>query len=380
MKKIGIITYFHFYNYGTVLQAFALESLISKMGASACELINYEFQEIKEESKIQILKTRLKRLIYYLLDLKRVITIYTYRKEMNRRIPFFEQFIKSYFRLSSNKYLYYTDLLKNPPHYDIYFTGSDQTWSPKIGFNPALFLTFADENSIKAAYAPSVGVTSFTEAEEHYLKDHLSQYDYLSCRETLGADLLSGITGKKVQVVLDPTLMVAKDEWQKLAVKPKIKNPYILCYFLGHRQYYRNFVKKLAKQTGYDVYFVPVSYVDCKKTNSLFFDAGPAEFLGLIDQAAIVCTDSFHGLCFSINLNKEFYAFVKHEGAVDGGDNSRIYDLLNRMDLLYRLKSDFRETDIEMDPINYTHVNKLLEKEREISKDFLHKVLNETDK
>ena len=69
MKKIGIITYFHFYNYGTVLQAFALESLISKMGASACELINYEFQEIKEESKIQILKTRLKRLIYYLLDL-----------------------------------------------------------------------------------------------------------------------------------------------------------------------------------------------------------------------------------------------------------------------------------------------------------------------
>ncbi|WP_106829654.1 polysaccharide pyruvyl transferase family protein [Parabacteroides pacaensis] len=380
MKKIGIITYFHFYNYGTVLQAFALESLISKMGSTVCELINYEFQEIKEESKIQIVKTRLKRLLYYLFNLKRIITTYTYRKEMNRRIPFFEQFIKSYFRLSSNKYLYYTDLLKNPLHYDIYFTGSDQTWSPKIGFNPALFLNFADKQSIKAAYAPSVGVTSFTETEEIYLKEQLSKYDYLSCRETIGANLLSGITGKNVQVVLDPTLMITKEEWRKLTVKPKIKNPYILCYFLGHRQYYRNFVNKLAIQTGYDTYFIPVSYVDCKKTNSLLFDVGPAEFIGLIDQAAIVCTDSFHGLCFSINLNKEFYAFVKHEGAVDGGDNSRIYDLLNRMDLLLRLKSDFRETDIRMDPIDYIHVSKLLEKERKISKDFLHKVLNETDK
>lgn len=380
MKRIGIITYFHFYNYGTVLQALALEALIRKMGFSKCELINYEFLEKKEKSKIQLIKTRLKRLVYYLFDLKRVITIYSYRKKMNRKIPFFEQFIKSYFRLSSDKYLYHTDLLKNPPYYDIYFTGSDQTWSPKIGFNPALFLNFADKQSIKAAYAPSVGVTSFTETEEIYLKEQLLKYDYLSCRETIGANLLSRITGKNVQVVLDPTLMITKEEWRKLAVKPKIKNPYILCYFLGHRQYYRNFVNKLATQTGYDIHFIPVSYVDCKKTNSLIFDAGPTEFIGLIDQAAIVCTDSFHGLCFSINLNKEFYAFVKHEGAVDGGDNSRIYDLLSRMDLLHRLKSDFKETDIKIDPIDYPHINKLLEKERERSSYFLKKVLNETEK
>lgn len=228
MKKIGIITYFHFYNYGTVLQAFALESLISKMEDTTCELINYEFQEIKKKSKIRIIKTRLKRLVYYIFNLKKVITIYSYRKRMNRKIPFFEQFMKSYFRLSSNKYLYYTDLLKNPPHYDVYFTGSDQTWSPKIGFNPALFLTFAPQRSIKAAYAPSVGVTSFTEIEEFYLKEQLSKYDYLSCRETIGADLLSGIIGKKVQVVLDPTLMITKEEWRKLAVKPKNRKPYIL--------------------------------------------------------------------------------------------------------------------------------------------------------
>lgn len=294
------------------------------------------------------------------------------------RKKYFDQFLQNNFKLSTKEYIYKNDLENQPPVYDVYITGSDQTWSPKIGFNSALFLDFAKEDSIKAAYAPSVGVTTFTETEKEYLKKSLLKYDYISCRESIGAELLSKIAGKEVEVVLDPTLMVTVEEWRLLSLKVKIpKRPYILCYFLGHRSYYRHFVKQLKRQTGYDVYFIPVSYKDCKKTNNLLFDVGPAEFLGLIDNAAIICTDSFHGMCFSINFSKNFYGFVKHDGALNGGDNSRIYDLLQRFGLTHRLLSnnDLRN-EWKIEPIDYVSVNQFLKKERDSSALFIKHILN----
>lgn len=379
--KVGIITYFHFYNYGTMLQAYALERICANFGKGIdCEIIDYRFGEKTKWRKWDRLIIRIKRSFVYVKEFKRVKTTYSYKNRMNRRRKFFDDFLSEHFRLSPVKYFYKEELTVNPPCYDIYITGSDQTWSPKIGFNSALFLDFAPREARKAAYAPSVGVTSFTREEEEYLREHLERYDYLSCRETTGARLLADLVKKEVNVVLDPTLMITGDEWRKLAIAPNLTRPYILCYFLGERQYYREFVQRLKAKTGYDVYFLPVSWVDCKHQNHLLFDAGPAEFIGLIDHAAVVCTDSFHGMCFSINLEKFFYGFVKHKGAVDGGDNSRIYDLLQRTGLTSRLLSDdVLEQEWNVEDIDYEFVNQQLDNERRRSASYLNKVLYDYD-
>ena len=375
-KQIGIITYFYFYNYGTMLQAFALQYILNKIDYThEVDIIDYRFGEKVIVPKWKLLLIRLRSVLFCFIDFNRLLTLVLYKNRMGIRKRKFDLFITQKCNLSTNKYLYYSDLENNHPKYDVYVTGSDQTWSPKIGFNPALFLDFADIDAAKVAYAPSVGVTSFNDEEKAYLKEHLEKYSHISCRETIGANLLEEITGREVEIVLDPTLMMKAEEWRRIAVNPKIDEPYILCYFLGHRKYYRDYVTQLSKQTGYKVYYIPVSYVDCKKSNSLLLDAGPLEFIGLIDNAAIVCTDSFHGIAFCTNLNKTFYAFVKHEGDVKGGDNSRIYDYLKRVELTSRLISVYDRGVIEHSDIDYKAVNLILDKERFSSLSFLEEII-----
>lgn len=375
-KKIGIVTYFYFYNYGTMLQAYALEHYIKELDDSVtCEIVNYVFGEKTCIPRKGIIRTRIKRLLHYLLEWRRVVIIWRYQKRMQCRKPFFDSFLSEKMSVSQHKYVFADELKKEPPMYDIYITGSDQTWSPKIGFNSALFLDFVKKSGIKAAYGPSVGVTSFTQEQQDYLREHLKDYKYLSCRESIGAQLLELVTGRKVSVVLDPTLMVEAKEWGEIAVKPIIREPYILCYFLGDRTYYRRFVKDLAEKSSLSVYYIPVSWVDCRRTNNLLFDVGPAEFLGLIQNAQYVCTDSFHGVAFCVNFNKQFFAFTKHEGDVNSGDNSRLYDFLQRMGLEERLIANYEKGKLSLNLIDYENTNELLLNERERSKQFLEELI-----
>lgn len=377
-KKIGIITYFYFYNYGTVLQAYALQRAINLLNKNvSAEIINYIFGEKTIRSKKQILKIRIRRLFYYVFDLRRILIKCLYKSKVNQRCGYFKQFIDTHISLSSQKYIYYNDLVKDPPIYDLYITGSDQTWSPKIGFNPALFLDFVNPLATRAAYAPSLGVNSLSDDEKKYLQDKLTGYRYLSCRETMGANLLAKIVQRNVEIVLDPTLLLKSDDWDSIKKNIEISAPYILCYFLGDRQYYRKFVRQLSKQTGLNIYYIPVSYIDFTSKNNLLWNVGPQEFIGLISKAEFICTDSFHGTAFSCNLGKQFYSFIKHEGELSGGDNSRLYDFLNRMNLLARLITNYSGGEIDIQKIDYHLTNKLLDKEREQSLNFLHKIINE---
>ena len=264
--------------------------------------------------------------------------------------------------------------MQDPPLYDIYITGSDQTWSPKIGFNDALFLKFAPKGRIRAAYAPSIGVASLTPEEEDYLTKNLAAYEFLSCREDYGSKILSKLSGQEVTTVLDPTLLMTAEDWRKVAIRPQIEGKYILCYFLGDRQYYRKFVTQLGKQLKTQIYYIPVSYQDMSNKNNLLWEIGPREFLGLIDNASVVCTDSFHGMAFCTNLNKTFYGFVKHRGA-KAGDNSRIYDFLDRMGLRKRLITEYKGEIINFEDIDFKETNIRLEKERVVSDNFLKRII-----
>ena len=376
-KKIGIITYFYFYNYGTMLQGFATQLLLSRFKDVDAELIDYRFGTKTAPRKLDVFLIRLKRLLVYFKEFRRVYYTGKYSALKLHRNIYFDQFVSKYLKLSPKRYMYENEIAEDAPKYDIYVTGSDQTWSPKIGFSPALFLNFASKDSIKAAYAPSLGVSSLTEEQLDYIGKELQKYDFLSCREALGSEMLEKVTGRSIETVLDPTLMIRSEEWLRYARKSMINGKYILCYFLGDRDYYRDYVAQLSKQTGLPVYYIPVSWKDFKKSNNLLWEVGPSEFLGLIANAEVVCTDSFHGTIFSVNFHKEVRVFVKHAGNVSSGDNSCLFDILKRLGIEKQLITEYKSgTEIKDTQIDYQHVDELLFAEREKSMKYVESIVN----
>lgn len=377
IKKLGIITYFYFCNYGTMLQGFATQLLFDKFEDIDAELIDYRFGTKISPRKLDILLIRLKRIWVYIKEFRRVYYTGRYSSFKAKRNVYFDQFVVKYLKLSPKRYMYENELKASVPQYDIYVTGSDQTWSPKIGFSPALFLNFAPKDSVKAAYAPSLGVSSLSNEASAYIGKELDKYDYVSCRESLGSQILEKITGRSVEVVLDPTLMIHSDEWMQYAKETSIQGKYILCYFLGDRDYYRNYVAQLSKQTGLPVYYIPVNWKDFKKSSNFLWEVGPSEFLSLIANAEYVCTDSFHGTIFSVNFHKEVRVFVKHAGNVSGGDNSRLFDILNRLGIEKQLITEYKSgVDIVDSHIDYSYVDKMLATERKKSMKYIESIVN----
>lgn len=369
-KKVGIVTYHHYYNYGTALQAFALQKAIDSIEGFQSEIIDYRAYEEKRLSKLQLILVRLRRLPVYLFEWKRVRALRKYASVLSEKNPKFDCFFKDILIQSKKTYNSYDELKTDNLDYDVLVTGSDQTWSPKIGFFPAFFLEFGKKNALRIAYAPSIGVSKLSVEEEKYLNLHLQSFEAISCREKLGTDILSKvIKGKEIINVLDPTFLLTKDDWDEIVVKPSIKGDYILCYFIGHKTYYRDIAQQLSNDLGLPLYFIPVSWQDMGKGYNLVADTGPREFLGLISGARLVLTDSFHGTAFSINYRKSFYAFTKIEGGKNASDNSRLFDILSKLHLEDRLF--YTVCSIKFTDVDYTKVEMALEVERKKSFSFL---------
>jgi len=372
MKKIGIITYHHYYNYGTMLQALALQMKVEELGYK-CEII--DFKQNNDLRKSDLIKLRIKRVKVYIKDFKKYYTLKSVENENIERNKRFEYFYKKYLKVSSNNYSSSEEIKKNPPKYDGYVVGSDQTWNPNVGKNPdAFYLSFVEKKSQCGSYAPSVGLTKLSSEQSKRMKKKLDHIKFLSCREQLGSELLQKVTGRKVTTVLDPTLLIDSEKWKELINKEnKYPNKYILQYFLGDIPECRQFVQELSKKTKLPVIILPHSYLDAKRKNVIY--CGPDGFLDLIYNAEYVCTDSFHGMAFSINLNKNFFAFHKRKENEKGSDNSRITDLLRRLGLENRLIIDY-QIPKEM-TINYKNVEEKLVDLKSYSLNFLANMLEE---
>ena len=290
MKKIGIITYHHYYNYGTVLQAYALQKVVEKIANCKVEIIDYRSHEEKKFSFLEILKIRFCRLFVYIKEWKRVYRLKKYSKLLKAKRKQFNLFFQTDLKVGDVQYNSYHDLINNIPIYDVYITGSDQTWSPKIGLNPAMFLQFAPLNATKIAYAPSLGVSSLEKTDVEKISEYLSDYKYISCRERVGSELLRSCTNKEVHLVIDPTFLLTDKEWDSIAIPADKKDPYILCYFIGHRPYYRDYAKQCSDLLKMPLYYIPVSWVDLEDNNIFIPEAGPKEFLGLIRKASLILT------------------------------------------------------------------------------------------
>lgn len=373
MGKIGILTYFNYINYGSMLQGYATQKAFQKYlsDPNECVLINYRYQSRVKKSKLSLLLLRFKRLYHYICNSRKYFIISKYSSKLNLKIPIFDDFRNRYTHTTETFYRNKQQLKENPPVFDLYVTGSDQTWSPIVsgGYSETpMFLDFARAETIKCAYAPSLGTSNLSDSDKKILEDNIKDFEILSCRETSGVEILKKLTEKVVSKVLDPTLLLNGNEWREISINPPLKkNGYILCYFIGEKDYYREFAKRLSKQLDLPVYYIPVSWKDCHANNNLLFDVGPLEFIGLIDNAKVVLTDSFHGTAFSSNLNTTFYSFVKHSGGAKAVDNSRLYDYLSSIGLEIRLIEQYNGGQIDFSEINFQDVNVRLQAQRDES-------------
>lgn len=378
MKTIGIITYHHYYNYGTMLQALALQEKVEQLGYQS-ELI--DFKQDNSLSRYEMLKLRIKRMPVYIKERKKYRALADSREKIKEKNELFEQFYKTYLHVGKKKYTTTQQLMENPPVYDGYVVGSDQTWNPFVANSPeAFFLPFVENKSKKGSYGPSLAVKSLSDEKEKEYRKKLSNFSFLSCREQDGAQLLSRITQKEVKCVLDPTLLLSAKEWGKYCEFEIPKEPYILVYFLGEKSEHRRAVEKIQKLTNWKIISLPAAYLEMENNDYKKVWGGPKEFLSLIRGAALICTDSFHGTMFSINFQRNFFSFCKSSDSEESSENSRLYSALNIFGLSNRIIHNMDNLTAEDISIDYKNVIPILEEQRRDSIEYLENMLFEMTK
>jgi hypothetical protein len=364
--NIGILTFHYAHNYGAVLQAYALKKILEE-SEHTVELINYHNRVIEKCYPYQRAKKAITWKNGYQSVIKDVIHNYeimTGDRSWKKHYENFEQWIKTHLDIK-DKAIYSISELELQS-YDILICGSDQIWNPNLtnGFDPVYFLDF-ETNALRISYAASMGIEKLERRFENKFFDYIDKLDGVSVREETLKTYITKRRKYPVEVVLDPVLLLNREDYLKLIRRPKYKK-YILMYSLKEDPKLKRIAKVLAKKKG-------MQCIEVKYYNNAFQHdikqiayAGPSEFLGLFAYADCVVTNSFHGTAYSLIFNKEFYC--TSAGAV----NSRISDLLKKMNLSDRMIAG----EILPDKINYDEVNTRLDKERENSRSFLEHMIS----
>lgn len=338
-QKVWIITRRMGDNFGSSLQAYALQQTLCSLGYKNSRIIRYDEYCIRWKIRPFIYDC-----IYWAMRLFKPLsnrfipTTYKWfaHRDLQRRR--FVEFEEKYLRLTPEKYAHGDSetIAREIREHDVCICGSDQIWSPLL-FDPVMFMNYCigkPTNTI--AYAPSIGVSRIQKHREEMAK-LISNVKHLSVREFRGAEIIKELTGRDAQVVADPTLLLSKADWEKIAVYPHTKQPYILCYFLGYEPLPEQFVNELSRSTGYAIY-VAYSYRYPPRMGGHHLSTlGPGEFLGYVANAEYVCTNSFHGTIFSILFEKDFFCFERKTADHNHSQNSRIESLLKHTGLESRL-------------------------------------------
>lgn len=366
MKKVCIVTWSGGTNYGTNLQAYALieklrllgydTSIKGKITGNLNYFLHPTFVADRVTAKLKVRENKKKP--------------YDEDKIKEKR---FSNFCREYLpRLNSNGREEWKRIEND---YIAFITGSDQVWNPNY-FNSMMMLDFVKTKKIKKiAYAQSIGVNSLSKATKAKYKRLLSSYSAIGMRESQAANLISDISPVRVETVLDPTLLLSSKDWDKLAIKAEVDEaletdkPYILCYFVGHRTDYNNFINRVKEQTGWRCIIIPMD-VNLSSCGKVVKGVGPMEFITLIKNASIVCTDSFHATVFSILYQREFYVLKRFSDRSKESQNSRLYEILTTLNLINRLILDERRFHRDS-VIDYNIVYKTLNSKRKHSEKFL---------
>jgi len=347
-------------NYGALLQAYALQENLKKLGADA-RIIDYCPDDI-QYSLIPYEKTFRGKL--------RNLLVLLHILEKRRKFKKFDDFSKENL-IITDKYLSTQALYNNPPKAELYITGSDQVFNPnrQTHKKQAYFLDFTPIQTPKISYAASFGTDHIEEKYKAEIAGYLRKFDSLSVRENIGIKLISKLTGQEASETLDPTLLLDADSWAQVERPYKgLPQGYVLYYrLLGVGD---DVAAIVAEKLKLPLVMITDSPQNKVGADFVIRDAGPGEFLWLYDNAEFIITNSFHGVAFSLIFNKQFLSCDKQKST-----QIRALNLLEQLDL--RSKIIFSDTLLEMEnTINYDSVNISLKKIREKSNEFLLKWIN----
>lgn len=380
MKKIGIVSlYYHNWNYGGQLQAYALCEAIREMGYQAEQVgTNLGGGDTAFRAKVWDIAGRRK----FTRDLWEACYQIYRRKQGDRRdLRNFKKFEKE---ISHGGYIGgEKDFTKINRAYDGFITGSDQVWNPGliVGRAGGLYgLQFVDASKRRLSYAASIGAEKAAAGKEPIFREILSGLDAISVRERSAQKYLQPLTSKPIAVVLDPTLLVSTRKWNGLAVGSE-NAPHLFAYFLREtNNRHDEQLHQIADQLGLPLRCIADElerYPRSHAADKQILNAGPREFLGEIRDAEMVFTNSFHGLVFSVLFHKPFWAFKRHKDGGKDSMNARVTDFLAEFGLLDRLLEDGEVPSLEKlrTPIDYKAVDHILEEKRAFSMSWLRTAL-----
>jgi hypothetical protein len=236
------------------------------------------------------------------------------KRTIKHRIQSREKKFKNFeLKIPHSKKIYRSDsICACTSNYEVFITGSDQVWNMDW-YCKEYFLDFVPNSKRKIAYAASMPNTKLSDEQKQIVCKHLKSFGDISVREKETADFLEELTGRKVEWVLDPTLLLSKDDWDEICAPRVIKEKYIFCYFLGTDKLHRNIAKKFAKKMGYKIVTLPhlaeVNINDLTFGDMKLYDISPEQFISLIKYAEYVITDSFHATVFSNIYQTKYFVF-----------------------------------------------------------------------
>ena len=384
MKPIGLVTCYFHHNYGSMLQAYATEMIMQQMGLPfqtiACKApINY-MQENKilyiikklliADWKMRLGKMKIERA-------KKENPMFA--KNWNIRNKAFNQFAETFFHVSpycKNR----EELSKMAENYSAFLVGSDQLWRTDSVEHGYYTLEWVPDHIRKIAYSTSIGVKEVPWFQVEKNKRFMNRFDHIALREQSACDLVYKLTGRKVPVVLDPTLLFTGDQWLGIQQQEPLTNgKYIFCYLLGDNPSQREFIKNVKEKTGYKIVALQ-QLDDYIPSDEGFADEapyiGPREFLNYIRNAEYVFTDSFHCSVFSILYKKNFFTFSRFAEGAKQSTNTRIDNLLHITGLEdRRMTKDKTVEDVISYKGSFDGVNVRLNAYRKSSMDYLNNAL-----
>lgn len=345
--KIGILTQPLLSNYGGILQNYALQTVLRRMGHEV-----YTFDLLKYTWKdwaILTIKTIIKKIIgrkgnFPLTPIK--------KRKIEKPL---RTFVYENINLTTRVRKVSWQLIEKY-NIDTLVVGSDQVWRPIYNYSiEDMFFKFADGKNIKKiAYSASFGVDQweFSPEQTKECATLAKKIDFISVREASGVELCKNHLGVEAFHTLDPTLLLSADDYNTLCQNIEKRQPFVFAYILDMDERKVSEIKSFAKDKGLP-YFIKSADNDVKDADSIEL------WLSYFRDASFIITDSFHGTAFAINYNKDFFVFLNEQRG-----NSRFDSLLN---LFYLKDRIVTSVNLELQSINWMSVNNMLNSERQRS-------------
>ena len=364
MKRIGIITFHRAENYGAFLQTYASQiNLMNIYPNSEVKVIDYQPWYFRNTYRLHLFD-HYNNIRYSLRCC--LVNLFFFPSRLKKKIKF--KLSLKYLNLTS-KY----NCRSWKEKFDILYLGSDQIWNANItkGVDPVFYGEISGGCFYRIAYAASLGEDSSDNSYANEMRRKLENIQKISVREKSTVKYLEKLTNRKCEVVLDPTLLVKEDVWRKISRQTIKEKNYVLIFTVNDgRSMYKD-ACEFAHKNGYSV----ISLDEVGKKNASFFGVqvksyaslSPFEFIGAIQNAKVVFTDSFHGTCFSIIFQRDFFTYLSLKR------NSRIVDLCDSLGLTNRLIPYLGCVDNEekFKKINYHKVKEELKVMQDKSQNYL---------